>query len=255
MEQYRVPNKLPSEEINILAQRKGRLKQAAKRTEPVARKAKHRRSFLKPDSFVADFRKAERDAKRIKRNFLKTGFRLPGAGIEENRLVLIFRHRGKRIANQNVIKAMRCLGLPFEKTASFQRLSPEVHAWLKIVEPYVIWGYPQMTVIHDLIYKYGAVTPPRTPGALKRPKALMITSNKVVEDIFGSLGIICVDDLIHEIMTIGPNFDAVRQRLRSFGLRNPSGGWKTSRKGKLRSIGGEAGFRGDEINALFKLLI
>lgn len=252
MEQYRVPNKLPSEEINILAQRKGRLKQVAKRTEPAPRKSNRRRSFLKPDSFVADFRKAERDAKRIKRNFLKTGFRLTAKSIDENRLVLIYRHRGKRIANQDVIKALRRLSLPFEKTASFHRLSPEVHAWLKIVEPYVVWGYPQMTVIHDLIFKYGAVQKVRNTEG---PKTIPLSSNKLVEDIFGSLGIICVDDLVHEIMTLGPHFDKVQQRFKSFALRNPTGGWKTSRKGKLYSIGGEAGFRGDQINALVKLLI
>uniref|UniRef100_A0A182J211 Uncharacterized protein n=1 Tax=Anopheles atroparvus TaxID=41427 RepID=A0A182J211_ANOAO len=252
MEQYRVPNKLPSEEINILAQRKGRLKQAAQRTAPAPRKKNNRYSFKKIEKIVAASRIAERDTKRILRNFLQTGFRLKNPEIEEGRLILIYRHRAKRVENKPVLRYLNDLNLPFMKCAAFHRLTPEVHAMLKIVEPYVIWGYPQMTVIHDLIFKYGAL---RNTDTNLRAKSVPLSSNKLVEDIFGTYGIICVDDLVHEIMTLGPNFDKVQQHFRSFVLRNPLGGWKGARKGKLRSIGGEAGFRGDAINELFQKLL
>ena len=37
-------------------------------------------------------------------------------------------------------------------------------------------------------------------------KRTPITSNDLIEQNLGRHGIICVEDLIHEIMTVGPNF-------------------------------------------------
>ncbi|XP_050097457.1 60S ribosomal protein L7 [Anopheles aquasalis] len=251
MEQYRVPNKLPSEEIHILAQRKGRLKQLSKRSEAVPRKPKPKRKFQKASTFVANHRQAERDAKRMKRNFLKTGFRLANSEIQENRLVLVLRHRGQHIANVDVLNALRSLRLPLKRTVAFHKLTPEVHAKLKMVEPFVVWGYPNDSVIRELVYKYGTFRGLSGPGS----KAVPISSNKLIEDRLGHAGIICVEDVLNEIVTLGPNFEEVRRAFRIFLVNNPVDGWKDAPKGKLRSIGGEAGFRGDEINALFKRIL
>ncbi|XP_058061991.1 large ribosomal subunit protein uL30-like [Anopheles bellator] len=250
MEQYRVPNKLPSEEINILAQRKGRLKQQAKRSAPPARKVRKPRDFVKATIYVAQQRRAVQDAKRIKRNFLKTGFCLPNKAITEGRLVLVFRHRGLHIANKDVLQSLRTLRLPVLRSAAFHLLTPEIHAHLKVVEPFVVWGYPADAIIRELIYKYGAF---RGDGPDK--KSVPMSSNQVVEQRLGHCDIICVEDLLNEVITLGPHFDEVRRALRCFILSHPVGGWKEAPKGKLRSIGGEAGFRGDEINVLFKRLL
>ena len=37
-------------------------------------------------------------------------------------------------------------------------------------------------------------------------KRTPITSNDLIEQQLGRHGIICVEDLVHEIMTVGPNF-------------------------------------------------
>ncbi|KAL9696381.1 hypothetical protein quinque_015666 [Culex quinquefasciatus] len=227
MEKYAVPNKLPAEEISILAQRKARIKRDANQWVRKPLPANRKTKFCKPELFIADFRKAERDEKRIKRNFLKTGLELRNAEIEHGRLVLVFRHRGKYIANKEVMHILTKLGLPYKRRAVFLKLTEQVHAMLKMVEP---WGE-------------------------KGPKKVPITSNKQVEDKFGHLGIICVEDLLHELLTVGPNFIKVTKILHTFELRSPVDGWKTARKGKLRSIGGEAGFRGDDINEFFKRLL
>ncbi|KAL1400685.1 hypothetical protein pipiens_007227 [Culex pipiens pipiens] len=232
MEKYAVPNKLPAEEISILAQRKARIKRDANQWVRKPLPANRKTKFCKPELFIADFRKAERDEKRIKRNFLKTGLELRNAEIEHGRLVLVFRHRGKYIANKE--------------------LTEQVHAMLKMVEPWVIWGYPTIGTVRELVYKYGLFKPEQGE---KGPKKVPITSNKQVEDKFGHLGIICVEDLLHELLTVGPNFIKVTKILHTFELRSPVDGWKTARKGKLRSIGGEAGFRGDDINEFFKRLL
>ena len=65
-------------------------------------------------------------------------------------------------------------------------------------EPYITWGTPNLKSVRDLIYKRGFV---KVDG-----KRTPITSNDLIEDKLGKQGIICVEDLVHEIFTVGPNF-------------------------------------------------
>lgn len=59
--------------------------------------------------------------------------------------------------------------------------------------------------VRELIYKrgYGCVNKQRIP----------ITDNSVIKDNLGKYGITCVEDLVHEIATVGPNFKPCNQFL------------------------------------------
>ncbi|GJN01829.1 hypothetical protein PR202_ga19130 [Eleusine coracana subsp. coracana] len=61
---------------------------------------------------------------------------------------------------------------------------------LRRVEPYVAYG--------ELIYKrgYGKLNKQRIP----------LSNNQLIEEDLGSHNIICIEDLVHEIMTVGPHF-------------------------------------------------
>merc|ERR1712110_516795 len=52
-------------------------------------------------------------------------------------------------------------------------------------------------------------------------KRTPITSNDIIEARLGKFGIICVEDLIHEIMTVGPNFKYATNFLWPFKLNTP----------------------------------
>ena len=82
-----------------------------------------------------------------------------------------------------------------------------------------------------------------------------IGDNSVIEEGLGKLGICCAADLVNEIVTVGPNFKAANNFLWPMKLSNPKGGF--SRKTKMLHFmeGGEAGARGEEINALVKKMI
>lgn len=69
---------------------------------------------------------------------------------------------------------------------------------LRSIEPYITYGYPSQATIRKLIYKrgYGKVNGSRIP----------LTDNKIVESVLGKHGLASVEDLIHEISTLGPNF-------------------------------------------------
>ena len=62
---------------------------------------------------------------------------------------------------------------------------------------------------------------------------------------------VCIEDLLHEIYTVGPNFKQANNFLWPFKLSNPTGSFRT-RKFKHFVEGGDTGNREDKINALIR---
>ena len=62
----------------------------------------------------------------------------------------------------------------------------------------------------------------------------------------GEQNIVCVEDIVHEIFTVGPNFKKANNFLWPFQFRPPSRGYT---KSETKTIGdGKYGFRGYDIN-------
>ena len=75
----------------------------------------------------------------------------------------------------------------------------------------------------------------------------------LVAFVTGKFGIICVEDLIHEIYTVGPHFKEATNFLWYFKLNTPNGGWR--KKNTHFVDGGDFGCREDKINALLRRMI
>ena len=120
---------------------------------------------------------------------------------------------------------------------------------LKIVEPFVAYGYPNLKSVRELIYKrgYGKVK----TSAHSFPQRIALTDNQIVEEHLGKYGIICMEDLIHEIYTVGPNFKQASNFLWPFKLSNPNGGFRP-RKFIHFVEGGDLGNREEYINQLIR---
>lgn len=95
MEKYAVPNKLPSKQVTVLTHRKRRIDQK----QTVLRKNTRRKvnpksgdTFKKPEFFIAEYRKAERDDNRIKREMMRHG--LERKFMKDGALIVALRHRG-----------------------------------------------------------------------------------------------------------------------------------------------------------------
>ena len=113
------------------------------------------------------------------------------------------------------------------------------------VAPYVTWGSPSVKTVRDLIYKRGF--------ARINNQRIPITNNILVQTSLGKYNIQCVEDVVHEIFTVGNRFKQVNSWLSVFKLNTPTGGWNQK---KINFIeGGDAGFRGDAINALLARMI
>lgn len=113
---------------------------------------------------------------------------------------------------------------------------------LRMVNPYITYGTPSLKSVRELIYKrgYGKVDGSRIP----------LTQNKIIESSLGKHDIICMEDLIHEIYTCGPNFKQANNFLWPFKLSSPLGGFKIKRT--HFSQGGDFGNRDEHINSLIK---
>merc|ERR1711918_117145 len=102
------------------------------------------------------------------------------------------------------------------------------------------FGYPSLKSVRDLIYKRGF-------GKINKQR-LPLNDNAVVEEGLGKYGINCMEDLVHEIYTVGPNFREANNFLWPFKLRPAKGGQAKKRKGFCE--GGQAGNREDLMNKL-----
>lgn len=69
----------------------------------------------------------------------------------------------------------------------------------------------------------------------------------------GRFGIICVEDLIHEIMNVGPNFKYATNFLWPFKLNTPTGGWR--KKTNHFVEGGDFGCREEKLNNLLRNMV
>lgn len=128
---------------------------------------------------------------------------------------------------------------------TFVRVTKATEELLRLVEPYVAYGYPNLSTVRQLVYKRGY-------GKLNNQRIRL--DNAVIEAALGQYGIISIEDLIHEIYTVGPNFKQANNFLWPFHLSNPSGGWGVPRKFKHYIEGGSLGNREENINALVQAM-
>jgi large subunit ribosomal protein L7e len=117
---------------------------------------------------------------------------------------------------------------------------------LKMVEPFVTYGYPSRQTVSNLIYKRGHANVER--------RRLPLSDNSIVAGSLGGKGLTCVEDLIHEIYTCGPHFKEANNFLWPFKLCSPLGGWEIKRHTFAQGYGC-FGNREDLINAVVKKML
>merc|ERR1712054_706237 len=155
------------------------------------------------------------------------------------------RIRGLNDMHPKTKKILQIMRLRQMNMGVFMKISKVSNEMLKRVEPYLSYGYPNLKSVRELIYKRGF-------GKINKQR-LPLNDNSVVERALGKFGIICVEDLIHEIYTVGPHFREANNFLWPFKLRPAKGGQAKKRKGFCE--GGQAGNREDNMNALIQNML
>ncbi|KAL8036513.1 hypothetical protein ABFX02_12G163500 [Erythranthe guttata] len=193
----------------------------------------------KARQYAEEYEKQAKELIDLKREArLKGGFYVN----PEAKLLFIIRIRGINAMHPTTKKILQLLRLRQIFNGVFLKVNKATMNMLHRVEPYVTYGYPNLKSVKELIYKrgYGKVNKQRIP----------LTDNSVVEQVLGKHEIICMEDLIHEILTVGPHFKEANNFLWPFQLKAPLGGLKKKRNHYVE--GGDAGNREDYINELIR---
>ncbi|OVA14881.1 Ribosomal protein L30 [Macleaya cordata] len=195
--------------------------------------------YKRAEQYAKEYTEQEKELIRLKREAkLKGGFYVN----PEAKLLFIIRIRGINAMHPKTRKILQLLRLRQIFNGVFLKVNKATMNMLQRVEPYVTYGYPNLKSVRELIYKRGY-------GKLNKQRTAL-TDNAIVEQALGKYGIICVEDLIHEIMTVGPHFKQANNFLWPFKLSAPSGGMKKKRNHYVE--GGDAGNREDYINELIR---
>lgn len=209
--------------------------EAAKIKSIENRKLTYKRSQMHAKEYEAQ----EKEAIRLRREAKLNG----GFYVEpEAKLLFIIRIRGINAMDPKSKSILQLLRLRQIFNGVFLKVNKATLNMLHRVEPYVTFGYPNLKSIRELIYKrgYGKVNKQR----------IALTDNSIVEQTLGKHGIICMEDLIHEIITVGPHFKEANNFLWPFQLKAPLGGLKKKRNHFIE--GGDAGNRENYINELIR---
>ncbi|XP_040576346.1 large ribosomal subunit protein uL30 [Lepeophtheirus salmonis] len=239
--------KLPAVPETVLKRRKRLAENRATRAKAVitSKKTRHAKRidvFKRAERYVKEYRNKEADETRLQRDAKKEGgYYVPS----EPKLAFVMRIRGINKVAPKVRKVLQLFRLRQINNGVFIKLNKATINMLRICEPYITWGSPNLKSIRELIYKRGFV---KIQG-----KRIPITSNTLIESVLGKYNIICVEDLIHEIVTVGPNFKYASNFLWPFKLNTPTGGWR--KKTNHFVEGGDFGCREDKINPLLRKMV
>jgi len=151
---------------------------------------------------------------RLNGNFFKA---------EDPKVAIVIRVRGINRVSPKVRKVLQLFRLLQIHNAVFIKLNKATINMLKLIQPYIAYGYPSVACIRSLIYKRGFAKIRHRPGAISR---IPIMSSDLIESNLGKYGIETVEDMVHEISTVGPNFTKTVNFLWPFKLNCPRGGYR-----------------------------
>merc|ERR1711887_330262 len=238
---------MPGVPESVLKKRKTQEKLAADKAAAAdaARKAnkdKRVAMYKSAEKYVKEYRNMAKQRVRMHRQAKAAGNHFVDA---ESKLAFVVRIRGLTDMHPKTKKILQIMRLRQMNMGVFMKSSKAATEMLTRVEPYLSYGYPSLKSVRDLIYKrgFGKINKNRIP----------LNDNAVVEKGLGKYGIMCMEDLVHEIYTVGPHFREANNFLWPFKLRPAKGGQAKKRKGF--NEGGQCGNREDLMNALIAKML
>ncbi|CAI9773674.1 unnamed protein product [Fraxinus pennsylvanica] len=191
----------------------------------------------KPDQFIREYRDKELDLIQMKQRGKR---KRPALATPKSKLLFIIRIGGKQDMHPKTRKVLYSLRLRKLFSGVFVKANEAIIERLQKVEPYVTYGYPNLKSVKDLIYKKGV--------AKINKERVPLTDNNVIEQALVQHGVMCIEDIVHEIASVGPHFKEVASFLCPFNLNKP----EKALQGKKRTFkdGGDSGNREDQINEL-----
>jgi large subunit ribosomal protein L7e len=217
----------------VEARKARKTENATKRTVAQKNAAAYAAEYAAADAALV---KGKRDAKKAGSFFVEG----------EAKIAFVIRIRGINKLSPKQKKIMQLLRLRQIHNGVFVRLNRATWNMIRKVEPLITYGYPTRSTVQKLIYArgYGKVNRSRIP----------LNDNSVVESVLAKdHGIACVEDLIHEIWTVGDKFKQANNFLWPFKLNSPAKGFEKKRHPYMK--GGAWGNREENINDLIARML
>jgi len=202
-------------------------------------------AFKRAEAYTKEYREQEASLVTMRRAARKAGtFYVE----PEPKLLFVMRLRGingMHPKTRHIMKVLRLLQL---HNGVFMQVNKAVMNNLVKVDPYIMYGYPNLKTVRALLYKrgFGKVNGQRVP----------LTDNKIIEDALGEKtkgAVICMEDMVHQIYTVGPHFKECCKFLWPFKMNNPCGGLSRIRNHFVE--GGDAGNREEYVNELINRML
>merc|ERR1712166_1723230 len=211
----------------VQARKDSKAANVVKRAAALKSAEKYAKEYKDSDAALV---KSRRDAKKAGSFFVEG----------EAKIAFVIRIRGINKLSPKCKKIMQLLRLRQIHNGVFVKLNRATWNMIRKVEPYITYGYPTRSTVQKLIYArgYGKVNRSRLP----------LNDNSVVEKGLAKEGIACVEDLIHEIWTVGDKFKQANNFLWPFKLNSPAKGFEKKRHPYMK--GGAWGNREENINKL-----
>merc|ERR1711970_334593 len=157
------------------------------------RKEKRIAAYNNARKYMQEYRRIAKERVRMHRQAKAASNHFVDA---EAKLIFVVRIRGLNDMHPKTKKILSLMRLIQMNMGVFVKVSKASLEMLKRVEPYLSYGYPSLKSVRDLIYKRGF-------GKINKQR-LPLNDNAVVEEGLGKYGINCMEDLVHEIYTVGP---------------------------------------------------
>ena len=162
-------------------------------------------------------------------------------------LVFVIRIRDHHGACPMVKRALSRIRLRQRNEGVFLRYDASTRKLLQLVEPWVVYGPPRKGVVEDLVERRGF-------GTTSDGKRVALSDNTIIEQALGDdCGVICVEDLVHELTEVGGGFTKVTQFLWPFRLSHTSTHFE--RETLKFTLGKDYGDKGERINDFIKQML
>jgi large subunit ribosomal protein L7e len=164
---------------------------------------------------------------------------------EKPKVAVVVRIRGIAKVAPKQRKVLQLLRLRQIFNAVFVKMNKPIQNMLRLVEPYIAYGYPSLKTVRGLIYKRGHLR--------VNNNRVKINDNKQIKTKFATDDVVCVEDVVNQIYTAGKHFQKVTNGLWPFKLSPPKGGLRQKRRHFIE--GGDFGNRETLINKLLYRMI
>lgn len=196
------------------------IREQRKTTKAEQLPGKRKKQAQRIAAYEAEYLKMKSDeAQKVK------NARLDGNFYKEEgaKMAIVIRIRGINRVSPKVRKVLQLFRLLQIHNAVFIKMNKATINMLKLIQPYIAYGYPSVDTIRSLIYKRGFAKIRHRPGAISR---IPIMNSDLIERHLGRYKIQTIEDMVHEIYTVGPNFSKTVNFLWPFKLNCPRGGYR-----------------------------